>query len=84
MKIRIALLLLLMAFLLSGVWIGVEAAPCYHFDSVTLSGGRYQLSNTGLHPGETSEGGAYHLVGPGAPRINGNGCCCTFLPLVHR
>jgi hypothetical protein len=50
----------------------------------TLSGGEYLLESSGWQISGASAGGGYLLERPAAPRLNGNGCCCTYLPCVMR
>lgn len=61
-------------------------------DATTLSGGHYLLTHVTLsyaqgnawQASELASGGGYHLEGLASPLINGNGCCCTYLPCTLR
>jgi hypothetical protein len=84
MKIRITLLLILLAFVLLGTGAGALSTPRYQVEAGTLAGGSYQLTSFGPQADNVSAGGAYRLLGPSALDLNGSGCCCTYLPCIMR
>jgi hypothetical protein len=63
---------------------GPGPAPWYAVGQGTVSGGSYSLTSPSWRVSGTAGGGAYRLTSPDQPSLRGNGCCCTFLPLVLR
>jgi hypothetical protein len=84
MRVRFILLVILLAFLLLSTGVGALAAPRYQVETGTISGGGYQLTTFGSQAGNVAAGGAYRLLGPTAPELQGSGCCCVYLPCVLR
>jgi len=84
MKTRITLLLFLIAFLLLSTGAGALSAPRYQVETGIISGGSYQLTSFRVQAGSIAAGGAYRLLGPSAPNLQGGGCCCTYLPCILR
>jgi hypothetical protein len=86
MKLRISLLLFLVAFLLLSAVTGAGAGPVprYQVEMATIAGGRYQLTPVGTQADNVAAGGSYRLLGPSAPILQGSGCCCTYLPCILR
>jgi hypothetical protein len=84
MKTQITLLLFLIAFLLLSTGADALSAPLYQVETGTISGGSYQLMSFGVQAGSIAAGGAYRLLGPSAPNLQGSGCCCTYLPCILR
>jgi hypothetical protein len=84
--IRVILLLFLVAILLSSVSAGAGAlsTPPYQVETATIAGGNYQLTSFGAQADPVAIGGAYLLLGPSAPELQGSGCCCTYLPCILR
>lgn len=95
MRIRLTLLLVLLAFLLLSA--GALAALPYQAETGTLAGGDYQLTTFGSRAGgdyllttfgsragNVAAGGGYRLLGPAAPELRGSGCCCSYLPCTLR
>lgn len=84
MRIRFTLLLLLLAFVLLSTGAVALSAPRYEVEAGTIAGGGYQLTTLGSQPGNVQVGGAYRLLEPAAPELQGSGCCCTYLPCILR
>jgi hypothetical protein len=84
MKTRITLLLILLAFVLLSTGVGALTAPRYQVKTGTISGGSYQLTSFDLPAAGVAAGGAYRLLVPSAPALQGSGCCCTYLPCILR
>jgi hypothetical protein len=84
MKIRITLLLILLAFVLLSTTAGALSAPRYQVETGSIAGGHYQITTSGLQVDNVATGGAYRLLGPRAPAQQGSGCCCTYLPCIMR
>ncbi len=82
MRIRITLLLILLAFTLLNTGAIALPAPRYQVETGTISGGRYQLASFGAQADNVAAGGVYRLAGPTAPKLQGSGCCCTYLPCI--
>jgi hypothetical protein len=47
-------------------------------------GGGYRLTGLAWQFSGIASGGKYRLLGPAAPALRGNGCCCTYLPCIVR
>lgn len=57
----------------------------YAVEQETASGGGYHLTSLAWQVDGAACSGGYRLLGPAAPALRGNGCCCTYLPCVtHR
>jgi hypothetical protein len=89
MRIRIAIVLALVAFLLlSGLAMaqtgGPGLTPAYAVRPATSSGGNYHLTNLAWQVSGAAAGGNYTLVVPCASALRGSGCCCAYLPVVLR
>jgi hypothetical protein len=82
MRIRLTLLMILLAFLLLSTAASAVSAPRYQVETGTISGRGYQLTTLGSPAGNVAAGGAYRLLGPAAPDLRGSGCCCVYLPCV--
>ena len=82
MKQRITLTLLLTATLVLSAAASASSLPRYQAGGAAISGGNYQLTNSGIQIGAVSAGGAYRLQGPSEPRLQIGGCCCTWIPCV--
>ena len=77
---------LLVALLAGGVLAqsprgGLAGGP-FEVTGGMISGGAYRLTTATWQVSGAASGGGYRLVGPGAPRLAGSGCCCTYLPCV--
>jgi hypothetical protein len=84
MRVRIALLLILLVVVLLATSAGVQSAPRNRAETGTISGGTYRLRSFGMEADGASTGGAYRLLGPLTPSLRGSGCCCTYLPCILR
>ena len=84
MRVRITLLLVLLAFVLLSMGVAAMSAPHYQVEAGTIAGGDYRLTVSGPQADNVSAGGAYRLLGPSAPTLRGSGCCCTYLPCTLR
>jgi hypothetical protein len=97
MKTRIAILIVLVAFLLLiGVNLGQAQGSAQTQSSGPLpstkylvaqgvaSGGHYRLTGLSRQVSGTAKGEGYRLTSPTILRGTGNQCCCTFLPIVQR
>ena len=84
MRIRITLLLIVLAFVLLSTGAGALSAPRYQVETGIVSGGGYQITSSGTQPDSIAAGGAYRLLVPSAPNLQGSGCCCTYLPCILR
>ena len=74
---RIILLLVVLALALAPI----ALAQARDSTPASTGGGGYHLTSAGV---QASSSGGYHLLGPAAPDLTGNGCCCTYLPCVNR
>jgi hypothetical protein len=84
MRLRITLLLILLALVFLSTGAGALSAPRFQVEAGTVAGRGYHLTSSGLEADNVSAGGAYRLLGPSAPEQQGSGCCCTYLPcLLH-
>lgn len=54
----------------------------YTVEQGVASGGGYHLAGLTWRVSGAASGGGYRLLGPAAPALRGNGCCCTWLPCV--
>jgi len=54
----------------------------YTVEQGTASGGDYHLTSLAWRVSGTASGAGYRLLGPAAPTLRGNGCCCSYLPCV--
>lgn len=46
--------------------------------------GDYRLTCVNWRVSGVASGGGYRLASLSAPTLTGNGCCCTYLPLIRR
>jgi len=86
MKTRIAVLVIVVALLLTGsVALAQSGGPTsYAFVSGTTSGGGYHLTSLAWQVSGAASGQGYHLLSPAAPTSSEKGCCCTYLPCILR
>ena len=54
----------------------------YTVEQRVASGEGYHLTGLTWRVSGAASGGGYRLLGPAAPALRGNGCCCTWLPCV--
>jgi hypothetical protein len=73
------LILVGVAFAQSG---SQPSPPWYVIGTGKASGGGYYLTSLVWSASGTIQGQGYTLLGPAAPNLRGNGCCCSFLPCV--
>lgn len=84
---RIAFLMIVVAFLvlLSGVVEQTEESgisqPNQSVQQI-ISGGGYRLTIQVFRVGGSISGGTYQLFHQAVPSLQGNGCCCTYLPCL--
>ncbi len=89
MKIRIAVLVTIVALLLLGAIAlaqsggGSDPPTLYTVEQGAASGGIYHLASLTWHV-DGMAGGTGYLLRPAGPALRGNGCCCTYLPCVTR
>jgi len=56
----------------------------YRIESTAISGGGYAITDYAIEILGTSTGGDYRLTQPSPPTLQGNGCCCLYLPCVFK
>ena len=87
-KAFITIAVLVCLLLLPGVALaqagGYGPTTLYSVRPGAASGGAYRLTGLTWQVEGTAGGGGYRLLAPTAPRLRGNGCCCTWLPCVVR
>lgn len=87
MKIRTVVLAVTVAVLLvstgASAYSGEYDPPTwYTVEQGAASGGGYHLTGLTWRVSGAASGGGYRLLGPAAPALRGNGCCCLWLPCV--
>jgi hypothetical protein len=63
---------------------GPGSSVRYAVEPGSVAGEGYRLTSLTWHLSGTASGGSYRLLCPAAPRLQGSGCCCTYLPLLVR
>ncbi len=62
---------------------GSQSSPSWYVvETGKVAGGGYSLTSLVWSTSGTIQGQGYALLGPAAPTLRGNGCCCSFLPCV--
>jgi hypothetical protein len=88
MKTLIALLLVLTLLAMGGATLaqgsGPDPAQAMSVQPGTVTGGNYHLTSRTWQVRGTVAGEKYVLDAPSWPELRGNGCCCTYLPCIHR
>jgi len=86
MKTRIAILVIVVALLLTGSVTLAQSGGrvSYALAPGMLSGGRYHLTSLAWQVSGATSSDSYHLLSPAVPISSENGCCCTYLPCILR
>ncbi len=79
MKTRLVLLPALFALLLL-----VSAPLAWSTARSSALAGDYRLTCVNWRVSGIASGGDYRLASLSAPTLTGNGCCCTYLPLIRK
>ena len=59
-----------------------ELSPLCMVGQGSVSGGAYRLTSLLWQINGSVRGGSYQLAVPALPSLRGNGCCCTYLPIM--
>lgn len=59
-----------------------DLSPLCMVGQGVVSGGAYRLTSLSWQIDSPVSGGTYRLAVPEMPFLRGNGCCCTYLPIV--
>ena len=89
MKMRIVILLTIIALLLGGSVAmaqssGQDPPVLYAVRQGVIAGEGYHLTSLTWQVSGAASGTGYHLANPSSPAGTGTPCCCTFLPCVLR
>ena len=89
MKVRIVILVVVLALLLGGSVVMAQSAeqgsPALHAaQQSVMSGEGYHLTRLTWQVSGAASGTGYSLVSPGSPASTGTQCCCSYLPCVQR
>ena len=89
MKVRIVILLTILALLLVGSVAmaqssGQDPPVLYTVRQGVIAGEGYHLTSLTWQVSGTANGAGYHLANPSSPTGTGTPCCCTYLPCVRR